>query len=142
MKRVRATIYTSIGLSMQYGRLRIPFCVPAPSRENGFFRTLSFYVKKCKPWSLHHAQQSERSFTSSPERGAKSKASVRFKDLPQGVLSPEVKLDALDEKDAAPVYPTVIQQAYNNMQKFDNCVLLTKVGGFYEVRINVICRFT
>ena len=140
MKRVLATRY--ISLSMQYGRLRILSCVPAPSRENSAFGALKFSIKKYMPQSLHRIQQAERSFSTSPGRGAKSKASIRFKDLPQGVLSPDVKLDALDEKDAIPVYPTVIQQAYNNMQKFDSCVLLTKVGGFYEVRVNIVCRFT
>lgn len=32
-----------------------------------------------------------------------------------------------------PSYPTVILQAQNNMRKFENCVLLTRVGGFYEM---------
>ncbi|KZF25941.1 hypothetical protein L228DRAFT_279203 [Xylona heveae TC161] len=32
-----------------------------------------------------------------------------------------------------PRYPTVVQQAWNNMRKFENCVLLTRVGGFYEL---------
>ncbi|MCJ1350396.1 MAG: DNA mismatch repair ATPase msh1 [Icmadophila ericetorum] len=57
------------------------------------------------------------------------------------VLPPEVKLEELDEKDAAPMYPTVIQQAYNNMRKFDNCVLLTKVGGFYELYLDQAAEY-
>ncbi|KAF4342790.1 hypothetical protein FBEOM_3269 [Fusarium beomiforme] len=32
-----------------------------------------------------------------------------------------------------PAYPTVLLQARQNMLKFDNCVLLTRVGGFYEL---------
>lgn len=32
-----------------------------------------------------------------------------------------------------PAYPTVVLQARRNMDKFDNCVLLTRVGGFYEL---------
>ena len=32
-----------------------------------------------------------------------------------------------------PAYPTVILQARRNMHKFANCVLLTRVGGFYEL---------
>ncbi|KAM0273301.1 hypothetical protein ACHAPA_001453 [Fusarium lateritium] len=32
-----------------------------------------------------------------------------------------------------PAYPTVVLQARQNMLKFDNCVLLTRVGGFYEL---------
>ncbi|KAI2785880.1 MutS protein [Penicillium oxalicum] len=63
-------------------------------------------------------------------RGAKTKATVRLKDLPQGVLRLEPYNDA---KDHAPEYPTVIQGHRNNMHKFKNCVVLTRVGGFYEL---------
>lgn len=65
-------------------------------------------------------------------RSAKTQAKVKLKDLPQGVL----KLDAYDDGvDDAPRYPTVVQGHRNNMQKFRNCVVLTRVGGFYEVKI-------
>lgn len=64
-------------------------------------------------------------------RGAKTKATVKLKDLPQGAL----KLEAYDDRvDEAPRYPTVVQGHRNNMQTFKNCVILTRVGGFYEVR--------
>jgi len=36
-------------------------------------------------------------------------------------------------EDEGPAYPTVVLQARRNMQKFDKCVLLTRVGGFYEL---------
>ncbi|KAJ5097617.1 hypothetical protein N7456_008338, partial [Penicillium angulare] len=63
-------------------------------------------------------------------RGAKSQATVQLKDLPQGV----VKLEKYDNgADDAPRYPTVVQGHRNNMQKFKNCVILTRVGGFYEL---------
>lgn len=65
-----------------------------------------------------------------PRRSAKTQATVNLKDLPQGV----VKLDTYDEGvDDAPQYPTVVQGHRNNMQKFRDCVVLTRVGGFYEV---------
>lgn len=64
-------------------------------------------------------------------RGAKSKTTVKSSELPQGVLQSE-RLAAETVEDG-PSYPVVIQQARNNMQKFENCVLLTRVGGFYEV---------
>ncbi|KAF7716807.1 DNA mismatch repair protein [Penicillium ucsense] len=65
-----------------------------------------------------------------PRRGAKTKVAVKLKDLPQGVL----KLEAYqDVKDHVPQYPTVIQGHRNNMQKFKDCVVLTRVGGFYEL---------
>ncbi|KAJ5936146.1 hypothetical protein N7454_005444, partial [Penicillium verhagenii] len=63
-------------------------------------------------------------------RGAKTQATVKLQDLPQGVI----KLDAYDDGvDDAPRYPTVVQGHRNNMQKFKNCVILTRVGGFYEL---------
>ena len=39
------------------------------------------------------------------------------------------------EKNAgsASKYPTVVQEAYDNMRKYPDCVILTKVGGFYEL---------
>jgi hypothetical protein len=62
-------------------------------------------------------------------RGKKTKASVNLDDLPQGVIP----LEPLPLEDAPPAYPTVVQQARSNMRKFENCVLLTRVGGFYEL---------
>lgn len=64
-------------------------------------------------------------------RGKKSKATIQLKDLPQGVLKPDSSVS--DWKDERPAYPTVVQQARNNMRTFSDCVLLTRVGGFYEV---------
>lgn len=63
-------------------------------------------------------------------RGAKTKATKKLKDLPQGALKFEPYNDGVDE---APRYPTVVQGHRNNMTKFKNCVILTRVGGFYEV---------
>lgn len=76
-----------------------------------------------------------------PNRGKKSKATLKLDDLPRGgVLSPldlpqgVIPLEPLElEKDAPPIYSTVVQQARSNMRKFENCVLLTRVGGFYEL---------
>ncbi|WQF77859.1 Putative DNA mismatch repair protein MutS, core [Colletotrichum destructivum] len=63
-------------------------------------------------------------------RGKKTKSTVKLDDLPQGVLSLDPR-PVQDEE--GPAYPTVVLQARRNMQKFDNCVLLTRVGGFYEL---------
>ena len=65
-------------------------------------------------------------------RGKKTKSTVRLSDLPQGAI-PVPMAQPAEEEQSAPVYPTVIQQARRNMRKFDNCVLLTRVGGFYEL---------
>lgn len=62
-------------------------------------------------------------------RGKKTKTVVTLNDLPQGAIHAE----PLPAEEAAPAYPTVVLQARRNMQKFDNCVLLTRVGGFYEL---------
>ncbi|KAL8802228.1 MAG: hypothetical protein Q9182_003948 [Xanthomendoza sp. 2 TL-2023] len=66
-----------------------------------------------------------------PVRGAKSKTTVKLGDLPQGPLEPVP--ETAEQDDGGPAYPTVVRQARNNMQKFDNCVLLTRVGSFYEL---------
>lgn len=64
-------------------------------------------------------------------RGVKTKASLKIHDLPQGVIGIE-PLPEL-EPDDAPQYPAVVQGAKNNMIKFNDCVVLTRVGNFYEV---------
>ncbi|KAL9035251.1 MAG: hypothetical protein Q9180_004959, partial [Flavoplaca navasiana] len=66
-----------------------------------------------------------------PIRGAKSKITVKLEDLPQGALEPMP--DTADKDDQGPTYPTVVRQARNNMRKFVNCVVLTRVGSFYEL---------
>jgi DNA mismatch repair ATPase MutS len=55
---------------------------------------------------------------------------VRLDELPQGFVAPS---EPLPPEEDEPAYPTVVLQARRNMQKFDNCVLLTRVGGFYEL---------
>ena len=63
-------------------------------------------------------------------RGAKTKTTVDVDSLPQGAIIS----DALPpQDDSQPEYPPLLQQVRNNMLKFSNCVLVTRVGGFYEV---------
>ena len=65
-------------------------------------------------------------------RGAKSRATITLDELPQNtVTAAQVKIPEIE--DVGPAYPKVVQQARDNMQKHDKCVLLTKVGGFYEL---------
>lgn len=66
-------------------------------------------------------------------RGKKTKTVVSLDDLPQGLIRSEPTTPLPEEQPATPAYPTVVLQARRNMQKFDNCVLLTRVGGFYEL---------
>lgn len=66
-------------------------------------------------------------------RGKKTRMVVRLDELPQGLVMPSQPLPPEEE---GPAYPTVVLQARRNMQKFDNCVLLTRVGGFYELYLD------
>ncbi|CAG8197233.1 unnamed protein product [Penicillium salamii] len=80
----------------------------------------------------HHARRTSIHRVSSKIhiRGAKTKTTVKLKDLPQGVLKLKPYDDGVDD---TPRYPTVVQGHRNNMQTFQNCVVLTRVGGFYEL---------
>ena len=62
-------------------------------------------------------------------RGAKKSSRIDASELPQGALM----LEPLARDAERPSYPTVVRQAWNNMRRFDKCVLLTRVGSFYEV---------
>lgn len=67
-------------------------------------------------------------------RGAKTKSTIKFQELPQGPLAP-APLPALedDPDDQVRAYPRVIQQHLNNVSKFSDCVVLTRIGNFYEL---------
>ncbi|KAI5289072.1 DNA mismatch repair ATPase msh1 [Ascosphaera aggregata] len=64
------------------------------------------------------------------QRGAKKTTRRKLKDLPQGVLQAKVPYEEVTD---VPQYPAVLQGARNNMLKFKDCVLLTRVGSFYEM---------
>ena len=71
-------------------------------------------------------------------RGVKSIAKTRIHDLPtKASLS---KGGPLQNGVDGLVYPTVVQQARNNMRQFDKCVLLTRIGNFYEVSLDAIYK--
>ncbi|KAK3953101.1 muts domain V-domain-containing protein [Pseudoneurospora amorphoporcata] len=70
---------------------------------------------------------------SSTKRKRGKTRTVRLKEIPQGALLPDESFPLPQQEDQGPAYPAVIQQHRHNMQKFDNCVLLTRVGGFYEM---------
>ena len=80
---------------------------------------------------------SEPNIKAKRERKSKGKTeTIRFDtSLPQGLLDDgPLPLDPIDSTaSSSHGYPTVIQQARNNMQKFEHCVLLTRVGSFYEL---------
>ncbi|KAF7871714.1 hypothetical protein EAF04_003821 [Stromatinia cepivora] len=78
------------------------------------------------------SEAQESQVTSSPSIGGKkvtkTKASNQV-ELLQGLLP----LEPLEIEHEPPPYPTVIMQARSNMLKFENCVVVTRVGGFYEL---------
>ncbi|EGO52306.1 hypothetical protein NEUTE1DRAFT_71749 [Neurospora tetrasperma FGSC 2508] len=69
----------------------------------------------------------------STQRKRDKTRTVRLKEIPQGALLPDESFPPPQQEDQEPAYPSVIQQHRHNMQKFDNCVLLTRVGSFYEM---------
>ncbi|KAH8676308.1 muts domain V [Xylariales sp. PMI_506] len=71
-------------------------------------------------------------------RGKKTRTTVNLADLPQGPIKADLSAAPLPEEEGekGPAYPTVVLQARQNMVKFENCVLLTRVGGFYELYFN------
>lgn len=64
-------------------------------------------------------------------RGAKTKTSIKKNDLPQGGLPPR-PADPSDNGQTK-VFTTVVQQHINNVRNFPDCVVLTRVGDFYEL---------
>ncbi|KAJ5555419.1 hypothetical protein N7461_003889, partial [Penicillium sp. DV-2018c] len=93
-----------------------------------FFSHTPVYMPSCAPY-LHTPTRVHRHPESIPTR-REVQSDGEFERPPQGVL----KLEAYDDRiDEAPRYPTVVQGHRNNMQTFKNCVILTRVGGFYEL---------
>lgn len=84
-----------------------------------------------RPSLANHLDRCTAFPRSTQSRGKKTKSSFKLDDLPQGLVKAEPLPDVQD--DGGPAYPTVVLQARHNMQKFENCILLTRVGGFYEL---------
>lgn len=72
-------------------------------------------------------------------RGAKRKTTVKLDSLPQGQLPalPKDETDLVPEK----AYPPVLQQHLNNIRKFSDCVVLTRVGDFYEMYFDQVDQY-
>jgi DNA mismatch repair ATPase MutS len=72
-------------------------------------------------------------------RGAKRKTTVKLDTLIQGVLPalPKLEADSPPEK----VYPPVLQQHLNNVRKFSDCIVLTRVGDFYEMYFDQVDQY-
>ncbi|PSK60115.1 hypothetical protein B9Z65_1013 [Elsinoe australis] len=92
------------------------------SSHSPFSRLTYFDTKISRSWHTISVIQS---------RGAKTKSRVKVEGLPQGPLGSS-PLDDVPLEDVHS-YPTVIQQHLNNVKKFHGCVVLTRVGNFYEL---------
>ena len=64
-----------------------------------------------------------------PRRHAATKLRKSIEELPQGLQAP---LEPFIEKEASK-YSPVIDEVLQNQRRFPKCVLLTRVGQFYEV---------
>ncbi|KAK3675801.1 MutS protein 1 [Recurvomyces mirabilis] len=73
------------------------------------------------------------------QRGAKTKTTVKASSLPQGILPPLPPDES--EKVQARSYPPVLQQHLNNVRKFTDCVVLTRVGDFYEMYFDQVDEY-
>lgn len=118
---------TRIDLARSIGNLNIAWraYITTPRRP------LSNLTRPCaKPRAF------EATWCQKPQnRGAKKQVTVELSDMPQGVIT----TNALPpQQDDEPDYPPLLQQVRNNMLKFSHCVLVTRVGGFYEVCVHFL----
>lgn len=72
-------------------------------------------------------------------RGKKTSAKTKVKHLPQGNL-PALQTQT-PEQVPEKVYPRVLQQHLNNIRKYPDCVVLTRVGDFYELYFEQVERY-
>ncbi|PIA92967.1 MutS protein 1 [Cercospora beticola] len=72
-------------------------------------------------------------------RNAKTKSTIKASELTQGALSPLPPDEVAVQPEKS--YPTVLQQHLNNVRKFKDCVVLTRVGDFYEMYFDQVEQF-
>jgi hypothetical protein len=70
-------------------------------------------------------------FEAAVKRARSKKTTIKLSDLPQG--RDLVEPLPVEEEQNEPVLPPLVAQARRNMDKFEKCILLTRVGGFYEL---------
>lgn len=91
-------------------------------------------------WPLKSHACGHAFFEHTVKRHASRKTIIKAKDLPpQGVLPPLAK----DEADSPPEkkYPTVLQQHLDNVHKYNDCIVLTRVGDFYEMYFDQVEQY-
>ena len=101
------------------------------------FQTLKIFDRKLQlspnlGWQRKGAGElASRAVSSTSSRPAKSVSTSNLRALAQKPLDGLPSLDY--DGGRLTKYPTVVQEAYDNMQRYRDCVVLTKVGGFYEL---------
>ncbi|KAK6452529.1 hypothetical protein FP744_10008780 [Trichoderma asperellum] len=83
------------------------------------------------PAAVFAAKLSTTAHFEAAVKRSRSKATVKLSDLPQGKIP--AKPLPTEEEQNEPAWPPVLSQARRNMDKFEKCILLTRVGGFYEL---------
>ncbi|KAL7909201.1 muts domain V domain-containing protein [Trichoderma velutinum] len=95
------------------------------------FWSRPLYARRSTAWTLTAAFALPLTTAAHLQAAAKrTRTTVKLSDLPQGKIAASPL--SLEEQNG-PAYPTVLLQARRNMDKFEKCVLLTRVGGFYEL---------
>lgn len=84
----------------------------------------------CAGWTLGVRVAAARALHSQGPVGARRSKAFALDDLPDRVDAPQERVVAPPE----PEWPPLALNVLENMRKFPNCLLLTRVGGFYEVR--------
>jgi hypothetical protein len=94
-------------------------------------RSLALFSMLCSSGNRHTSHVRENlQFPETNYRTKTTRTNLKVDDLHSAITHPD--LPSLPHNDS-PAYPTVLQQAKSNMLKFENCVVLTRVGGFYEL---------
>lgn len=113
---------------------RLIICPAPPHHRKYIAASRAVFLSPTRAVAKPRAQQPLEPHPSwhnvSQRRDAKKKATAALDDLPQGSIGGN-PLPLQDDEE--PDYPPLLQQVRNNMLKFSHCVLVTRVGGFYEV---------
>ena len=120
-----------------------------PEMRNGLFARSRLYLPLRKQTQttrfvslLQHGFQSRegspRPWNRSIRRGVRSRVTVSLSELQGNAPEADHGLHSGDNNGKA--YPVVVLQALKNMEKYENCVLLTRVGSFYEVHFPILFR--
>ncbi|EPS39428.1 hypothetical protein H072_6778 [Dactylellina haptotyla CBS 200.50] len=120
MKRLKLTVPSRHCHSIAQTNRR--FCRPC---------LLSLSTALAPPCRQFQQKQRLLAFSTAAARHAKRKTTVSVLSLPQGALSVEPLPELA--RPQGPQYPHVIAQVRSNIDKFSDCVVLTRVGGFYEL---------